>query len=216
MSNSKVLEPFYLECTIEAGVDEAGRGPLFGRLYIGTAILPQDKSFNHSLMRDSKKLSERKRLIAYDYIREYAIDYATYFVEPSDIDADNIYTSTLNGMHKVLDKLLVQPEHILVDGSSFIPYHRKLDGKQIRHLCITGGDDKYTPIAAASILAKVERDQYIQKLCEQQPILDEYYHLSSNKGYGTAQHMEGIKKYGIVSQHRKSFGICKQFAYKMA
>ena len=162
MSNSKVLEPFYLENTVEAGVDEAGRGPLFGRLYIGTAILPQDKSFNHSLMRDSKKLSERKRLIAYDYIRQYAIDYATYFVEPADIDADNIYTSTLNGMHKVLDKLLVKPEHILVDGSSFIPYH--LDKNQIRHLCITGGDDKYTPIAAASILAKVERDNYIKDL----------------------------------------------------
>ena len=213
MSNSKVLEPFYLENTVEAGVDEAGRGPLFGRLYIGTAILPQDKSFNHRLMRDSKKLSERKRLIAYDYIREYAIDYATYFVEPSDIDVDNIYTSTLNGMHKVLDKLLVKPEHLLVDGSSFIPY--QLDKKQIGHLCITGGDDKYTPIAAASILAKVERDQYIYRLCEQQPILDEYYHLSSNKGYGTAQHMEGIRKYGIRPQHRKSFGICKQFAYKM-
>ena len=91
----------------------------------------------------------------------------------------------------------------------------QLDKKQIRHLCITGGDDKYTPIAAASILAKVERDQYIHRLCEQQPILDEYYHLSSNKGYGTAQHMEGIRKYGIRPQHRKSFGICKQFAYKM-
>ena len=213
MPKGKVLEPFYLENTIEAGVDEAGRGPLFGRLYIGAAILPQDNSFDHSLMRDSKKLSERKRLIAYDYIREYAIDYATYFVESAAIDADNIYTSTLTGMHKVLDKLLVKPEHILVDGSSFIPYCQ--NKKRISHLCITGGDDKYTPIAAASILAKVERDQYIQKLCKQQPTLDEYYHLSSNKGYGTAQHMEGIKKYGIMPQHRKTFGICKQFAYKM-
>ena len=209
----KILERFYLENTVEAGVDEAGRGPLFGRLYIGSAILPQDDSFNHSLMRDSKKLSERKRLIAYDYIREYAIDYATYFVESSDIDTDNIYVSTLNGMHRVLDKLLVKPAHILVDGSSFIPY--SLDGKSIPHICITGGDDKYTAIAAASILAKVERDNYIKDLCKEQPQLDEYYSLLSNKGYGTKLHIDGIKAHGITSHHRKSFGICKQIAYKI-
>jgi ribonuclease HII len=192
----KILERFYLENTVEAGVDEAGRGPLFGRLYIGSAILPQDDSFNHSLMRDSKKLSERKRLIAYDYIREYAIDYATYSVESSDIDTDNIYVSTLNGMHRVLDKLLVKPAHILVDGSSFIPY--SLDGKSIPHICITGGDDKYTAIAAASILAKVERDNYIKDLCKEQPQLDEYYSLLSNKGYGTKLHIDGIKAHGIT------------------
>ena len=209
----KILERFYLENTVEAGVDEAGRGPLFGRLYIGSAILPQDDSFNHSLMRDSKKLSERKRLIAYDYIREYAIDYATYFVESSDIDTDNIYVSTLNGMHRVLDKLLVKPAHILVDGSSFIPY--SLDGKSIPHICITGGDDKYTAIAAASILAKVERDNYIKDLCKEHPQLDEYYSLLSNKGYGTELHIDGIKAHGITSHHRKSFGICKQIAYKI-
>jgi len=207
----KILERFYLENTVEAGVDEAGRGPLFGRLYIGSAILPQDDSFNHSLMRDSKKLSERKRLIAYDYIREYAIDYATYSVESSDIDTDNIYVSTLNGMHRVLDKLLVKPAHILVDGSSFIPY--SLDGKSIPHICITGGDDKYTAIAAASILAKVERDNYIKDLCKEQPQLDEYYSLLSNKGYGTKLHIDGIKAHGITLHHRKSFGICKQVSY---
>ena len=209
----KILERFYRENTLEAGVDEAGRGPLFGRLYIGTAILPQDESYNHSLMRDSKKLSERKRLIAYDYIREYAIDYATYFVESSDVDTDNIYVSTLNGMHRVLDKLLVRPDHILVDGAAFSPY--SFQGTSIQHKCITGGDDKYTAIAAASILAKVERDNYIKAVCKEQPILEDYYGLLSNKGYGTARHIEGIKKFGITAEHRKSFGICKQIAYKI-
>lgn len=211
MPKTKILERFYLENIIEAGVDEAGRGPLFGRLYVGAAILPQDKSFHHHLMRDSKKLSERKRLIAYDYIREYAIDYATHFTEASDIDTYNIYASTLDGMHKALDKLLVKPEHILVDGSSFHPYY--IEEQKIPHHCITGGDDKYTAIAAASILAKVERDNYIKDLCKKHPSLDEYYSLLSNKGYGTKLHIDGIKTHGITSEHRKSFGICKQICW---
>jgi len=213
MPKGKILERFYRENTLEAGVDEAGRGPLFGRLYIGAAILPPDNSFDHSLMRDSKKISERKRLIAYDYIRENAIDFATHYVEPDVIDTDNIYNATLHGMHRVLDKLRAKPEHILVDGSAFIPY--SFEGHSISHICITGGDDIYTSIAAASILAKVERDNYIKALCKEQPTLDEHYSLLSNKGYGTALHISGIKEHGITPLHRKSFGICKQIAYKI-
>lgn len=213
MPKGKILERFYRENTLEAGVDEAGRGPLFGRLYIGAAILPPDDSFDHSLMRDSKKISERKRLIAYDYIRENAIDFAIHYVEPADIDTDNIYNATLHGMHRVLDKLQVRPEHILVDGSTFIPY--SFEGKPLPHTCITGGDDIYTSIAAASILAKVARDKYIKALCKEDPTLDQHYSLLSNKGYGTALHISGIKEHGITSQHRKSFGICKQMAYKI-
>lgn len=213
MPKGKILERFYRENTLEAGVDEAGRGPLFGRLYIGAAILPPDDSFDHSLMRDSKKISERKRLVAYDYIRENAIDYAIHYVEPNDIDVDNIYNATLHGMHSALDALMVKPEHILVDGSTFIPY--SFEGNSIYHTCITGGDDKYTSIAAASILAKVARDNYIKALCKEDATLDEYYGLLSNKGYGTAAHMNGIKEHGISKHHRKSFGICKQFAYKI-
>ena len=156
----KLLKSSYLdEEHLEVGIDEAGRGPLFGSVYIGAAILPPDNSFNHSLMRDSKKLSERKRLIAYDYIRENAIDYCIHSINEKDIDKDNIFQATLNGMHKALDKLLVRPEFILVDGNAFNMY--KWDNKEISTVCICGGDDKYSSIAAASILAKVGRDKYI-------------------------------------------------------
>jgi len=206
---TKILEPFYSEDTLEAGIDEAGRGPLFGRLYVGAAILPQDSSFDHSLMRDSKRLSERKRLIAYDYIRDFAIDYNTHYLDEKEIDALNIYQATRKAMHDVLDGLLVAPEHILVDGNSFPIYFR--NNKITPHVCIEGGDDKYTAIAAASILAKVERDKYIYSFCDKYENLDEYYGLRSNKGYGTQTHIEGIKAHGITPWHRQSFGICKQY-----
>jgi ribonuclease HII len=204
----KQLEPFYNPDKLEAGIDEAGRGPLFGRLYVGAAILPLE-DYQHSLMRDSKKLSERKRLIAYDYIKENAIDYAVHFVSAVEIDLHNILQSTLNGMHKALDKLLVTPDQLLVDGSCFNPY-MKCD-KLIPFRCFHGGDDKYTPIAAASILAKVEHDKYIEEICKNNPELDEKYGLLSNKGYGTQQHIVGIKEHGISEWHRKSFGICKNY-----
>ena len=204
----KELERYYLEDIIEVGIDEAGRGPLFGRLYIGAAILPPT-DFEHSLMRDSKKLSQRKRLIAFDYIKENAIDFAVHYVTAEEIDLHNILQSTLNGMHKALDKLIVTPEHILVDGDKFYPYAK--DEKTINHTCICGGDDKYTAIAAASILAKVEHDKYIKEICDLDPELDEKYGLLSNKGYGTKKHMDGIKEHGITKWHRKSFGICKEY-----
>ena len=111
-------------------------------------------------------------------------------------------------MHEALTKLLVKPEHILVDGNYFKPYMHT-DGDYISHTTIIKGDNKYTSIAAASILAKVGRDNYIQELCDKYPKLDEYYGLRSNKGYGAQIHMDGIKKYGISKWHRKSFGICK-------
>jgi|TARA_B110000444_G_C18772701_1_gene563378 ribonuclease HII len=204
----KVLETHYLENTLEAGIDEAGRGPMFGRLYIGAAILPLD-GFEHTLMRDSKKLSARKRLIAFDYIKENAIDYSIHYVSAAEIDMHNILQATLNGMHKALDKLLVAPDYLLVDGSCFNPYEK--NEKLIPHKCFTGGDDRYTPIAAGSILAKVAHDKYIEDICKDNPELDERYGLLSNKGYGTQQHISGIKEHGISKWHRKTFGICKQY-----
>jgi len=209
MNNRAELKRFYYDNKLEVGIDEAGRGPLFGAVFIGAAILPPGNDFNHSLMRDSKKISERKRVIAYDYIKENSVDWAVFNHDEKKIDEINILAATLDGMHKVLDKLLVIPEHILVDGNMFKPYW--LGDEIIPYICITGGDDKYTSIAAASIIAKVERDKYIENLCDNNPIFEEYYNLRSNKGYGAKKHMEGIEKYGITEYHRKTFGICKRF-----
>ncbi len=204
----KILKGFYAENSLEAGVDEAGRGPLFGRVYVGAAILhPTD--FDHSLMRDSKKLSYRKRLQAYDYIKENAIDWAVFYHDEKTIDEINIFNATYDAMHKALDKLQVRPELILVDGSHFVPY--SFEGEQVSNICIEKGDDTYSSIAAASILAKVERDKYIEELCDKYENLNEFYDIASNKGYGTAKHMEGIKQHGISKWHRKTFGICRQY-----
>ena len=204
-----LLDKYHTKDRLEAGIDEAGRGPLFGRVYIGVAILPQDDSFNHSLMRDSKKLTERKRLIAYDYIKDFAIDYTTFYHDEKTIDNINIFKATFDAMHRGLDKLLVRPEHLLIDGNYFPLYSYK--GDFIPFTCVTKGDDTYTPIAAASILAKVERDKYIEKLCLENEELDTLYSLKSNKGYGTKKHLDGIRENGITQWHRRTFGICKQF-----
>jgi len=193
---------------IEVGMDEAGRGPLFGRVYVGAAILPPDDSFNHSLMRDSKKLNERKRLIAFDYIKENAIDWVIHYKDEKYIDKHNIFAANYNTMYEAVNKLLVKPDHILVDGNYFKPCMYN-DGDYINHTTVVKGDDKYTSIAAASILAKVGRDKYIQELCDKYPLLDEYYGIRSNKGYGAKKHMEGIKTHGISPWHRKTFGLCK-------
>ena len=204
----KILKGFYAEDCLEVGIDEAGRGPLFGRVYVGAAILhPED--FDHSLMRDSKKLSSRKRLEAFSYIKENAIDWSVAYFDEKQIDEINILSATLGAMHKALDNLQVRPEMILVDGSCFNPYTFK--NEKVSHVCIEKGDDTYSSIAAASILAKVSHDKYIDNLCEEHEELDKFYGLSSNKGYGTAQHLAGIKQHGISKWHRKTFGICKGY-----
>ena len=195
---------------LEVGLDEAGRGPLFGRVYVAAVILPQE-DINHEIIRDSKKLSERKRLMVYDYIKDYAIDWVVHYKDEKYIDKHNIFKANYDAMHEAIDKLLVRPEHILVDGNYFKHYSDK-DGNYISHTTIVKGDDKYTSIAAASILAKVDRDKYIYKMCEDYPKLDEYYSINSNKGYGAKKHIEGIKKHGITKWHRKSFGLCQSAA----
>lgn len=205
----KMLKSFYEKGKLEVGIDEAGRGPLFGRVYIGAVILPQDDSFDHSLMRDSKKLNEKNRLEAYEYIVNNAIDWTSYWVTEKEVDKMNVFQATHYGMHRALDNLIVKPEHIIVDGDKFYEYER--DGKIIPSVCVVGGDDKYSSIAAASIIAKVERDQYIKDLCEQYPNLNHFYDLEKNKGYGTKKHLDGIRKHGISEWHRKTFGICKKF-----
>ena len=203
------MESYYLENTLEVGLDEAGRGPMFGRVYIGAVIVPPDDTFKQSFIKDSKKLSERKRLMAYDFIKEYAIDYTSFYYDEKVIDNINIFQATYKGMHKALDNLLVTPEHILVDGCYFPVYIK--DEKMIPYTCVESGDNKYLSIAAASIIAKVERDKYIYDIVDKYPDLNEKYDLLKNKGYGTSKHIEGIKTHGISKWHRKSFGICKNY-----
>jgi len=204
------LSPFYIKNMLEAGIDEAGRGPLFGSLYVAAVILPFDHEFPHELMRDSKKISERKRLIAFDFIKEYALDYSIVSIDEAMIDEINIFQATQLGMKTALNKLLVRPQHILIDGNYFKPYIS--DHRCIPHTCIEGGDNLFTSIAAASILAKVSRDKYIHKLCDEYGNLQDFYDLRNNKGYGTKKHMTGIKNHGITQWHRRSFGICKNYA----
>lgn len=208
-NKTEPLKPRYSEdpTVIECGIDEAGRGPMFGRVYTACVILPQE-GFDHSKIKDSKRFSSKKKLLeVYQYIKEHSVDFSVSYAEPSLIDEINIRQATLETMHQAINGLKYKPDLLLVDGCDFKPY------PDIRYTTIEGGDNWYTPIAAASILAKVERDKYVEELCVQHPFLDERYGLVKNKGYGTKQHMEGIKKYGISIWHRRSFGICKKFAH---
>lgn len=211
---------FELESSeIEIGIDEAGRGPMFGRVYAAAAVLPKSDDFKHELMKDSKKFSSEKKIKeAADYIKENAVAWGVAYSSAEDIDVYNIRKATHMAMHKaitqVMEKLgLNNDYHLLVDGNDFTIYSKLRNNSLIteRHTCIKHGDDKYTPIAAASILAKVERDDYITKLCEEDQSLNEKYGILKNKGYGTKQHMDGILEYGITKYHRRTFGICKNY-----
>lgn len=214
MSKNKMLERYFDKEKIEAGIDEAGRGPMFGRVYTAAVILPKDDSFKHELMKDSKRFHSKKKIKeAYDYIKENAVSYCVAYADENIIDNINIRQATLNSMHKSVSGLDVQPKLLLVDGNDFKPYLKLDDNmlKPIEHVCIEGGDDKYTAIAAASILAKVERDTYIEDLCDRNPKLDEIYGIRHNKGYGTRKHLEAIEAHGITEWHRKTYGICRNY-----
>ena len=213
-----VLDKFYKadNSIIEIGVDEVGRGPMFGRVYTAAVILPKTDDFKHDLMKDSKKFtSVRKLKETAQYIKENCIAYSITYEDEESIDKNNILNATHISMHKALKNVLDNNKNnlILVDGNSFKPLtyfdNESETIKEYENICITGGDNKYTAIAAASILAKVERDQYIEDLCEKYPKLDEYYDLLKNKGYGTKKHLDGIKEYGISEWHRKTFGLCR-------
>jgi ribonuclease HII len=207
MLRRAMLNTFYNKNLLEAGIDEAGRGPLFGRVYTAAVIIPNDDTFKKDFIKDSKKLSKKKREFAYDFIINNAVDYAISYKEASEIDYNNIYNSTFDCMHNSLDNLIVKPDFLLVDGSEFQLYMQNDD--IVPHRCFVKGDGLYASIAAASILAKVSHDKYIEEMCKKTPLLDEFYGLSSNMGYGTKIHMNGIKQYGISPWHRKSFSPCK-------
>tara|TARA_Y100000389_G_scaffold113691_3_gene110840 strand:+ start:4660 stop:5325 length:666 start_codon:yes stop_codon:yes gene_type:complete len=201
---------------VEIGVDEVGRGPMLGRVYSAAVILPKDDSFNHYLMKDSKKFTSTKKLKeTAEYIKNNCISYSISYEDEKSIDKNNIKKATHMAMHEAIKKLIDNNYNylLLVDGNDFKPltyFCEKTNTiKEYESVNIIGGDNKYTAIAAASILAKVERDNYIEELCKRYPKLVELYDLLKNKGYGTKKHMDGIRENGITEWHRKSFGICK-------
>ena len=205
------MEQYYQKDKLELGIDEAGRGCLFGPVSIA-GVVWINKEINPSIeIRDSKKLSLKNRLLAYDYILDNSIANTSLLIHHEDIDKDNILKSTLKGMHKCVDNITEQLniDTILVDGNQFNFYMDK-NGECINHKCVIKGDDTYKSIAAASILAKVNRDNYINNLCEEYPELKKY-DIHNNKGYGTKKHLDAIKEYGITKWHRKTFGICKEY-----
>ena len=206
---------------IEAGIDEAGRGCLAGPVVAAVVILPDTfPDDTYKQIRDSKKLSEKKREMLFTYITKHASDYAIASSTPAEIDEHNILQATFNTMHKAIHKLSFIPELLLVDGNGFRPF--KIDSAKnkndndddniyVEHRCVKGGDNEYLAIAAASILAKVSRDRYMKALCKANPELNTKYGWMKNKAYGTQQHRDGIKEHGITEYHRKSFGICKKY-----
>lgn len=226
------LKKYHLEdeTIFEIGVDEAGRGPMFGRVYTAGVILPKDDTFDHSKVKDSKKFHSKKKIEeAAEYIKANALGWYVSYEDEKTIDEINILQATQKSMHtSVLEvrKQYIQKMkeegnenysfHLLIDGNYFKPItminkkHNKIES--IPYDTIEGGDNKYSSIAAASILAKVFRDKYIDDLCDENPELITKYGLDSNKGYGSKKHMDGIKQHGITKWHRKTFGICKNYA----
>ncbi len=180
---------------IEAGLDEAGRGCYAGPVFAAAVILPKD--FYHPLLNDSKKLTEKNRDLLRPIIEKEAIAYAVSMVDHNEIDQINILQASYKAMHLSIDKLKKKPELLLIDGNRFKPY------KKISHECIIKGDGKYSSIAAASILAKTYRDDYMLKIHLEYPD----YQWNKNKGYGTAVHRNAIDKYGLCTYHRKTFNI---------
>lgn len=189
------LAAFYTKGRIEAGVDEAGRGCYAGPVVAAAVIL--DPSFSHPLLNDSKKLSAENRTMLREVIEDSALAYAIGKATVEEIDSINILQATYLAMHRAIEGLKQKPEHLLIDGNRFKPY------PEITHNCLVKGDGRFASIAAASILAKTERDAYMQQLADEFP----QYDWKNNKGYGTLKHRKAIEQYGLCKYHRKSFSI---------
>jgi len=225
--NLCLLKKYYNNTLLEIGIDEVGRGPMFGRVYSAAVILPTNETFKYELLKDSKKFTSQKKITEVaDYIKQNALFWAICYEDEKTIDTVNIRTATLKAMHNAISAVISQYNksansvkdlnevfYLLIDGNDFkcYTYFCKTSNviKQLNNVLVEGGDNKYCSIAAASILAKVERDNYIRAMCLEFPKLDTYYGLLNNKGYGTIKHIEGIKKYGISKWHRTTYGCCK-------
>ena len=190
-----MLKSHYYEGLIEAGCDEAGRGCLAGSVYAAAVILPSD--YQNELLNDSKKLTAKKRYALREVIERDAIAWAVGIVTPEEIDKINILNASFLAMHRALDQLQVRPEAIIVDGNRFKPY------QDLPSTTIVKGDGKYLAIAAASILAKTYRDDYMLSLAEEYP----QYDWQSNMGYPTKKHRQAILEHGITPYHRKSYNL---------
>jgi ribonuclease HII len=217
----------------EIGVDEAGRGPMFGRVYTAAVILPKDDSFDCSMVKDSKKFHSKKKIEeAAQYIKDNAFAWYVSFEDEKKIDEINILQATQLSMHNSINEVRKVANNkmkcegkeekkdynfnLLIDGNYFNPitsFNKETNKiETVPYMTVEGGDNKYTAIAAASILAKVERDNYIDELCKNNPELVTNYGIDTNKGYGAKKHIEGIKEHGISIWHRRTFGICKSFS----
>ena len=194
-----MLKRFFKKGLAEAGCDEAGRGCLAGPVFAASVILPT--GFSHELLNDSKQVNETDRNTLRPIIEQEAIAWAVSMVDHTEIDRINILKASFKAMHLAIDQLHTRPDLLLIDGHLFSPYFG------IVHQCVVRGDAIYASIAAASILAKTHRDEYMQRLHTEYP----QYGWNENKGYGTAFHRTQIKAHGISPYHRKTFGICKEY-----
>lgn len=190
-----MLKPFYQEELIEAGCDEAGRGCYAGPVFAAAVMLPTD--FYHPLLNDSKQVSEKIREALRPIIEREAISFAVASIDNDEIDQINILKASFKAMHLAIDQLKRKPQLLLIDGNRFSPY------KKIPHQCFVKGDGRFASIAAASILAKTYRDEYMQQLHREFP----HYGWDKNKGYGTAVHRTAIEQHGLCKYHRKSFRL---------
>lgn len=190
-----MLLPYLHKDLIEAGCDEAGRGCLAGAVYAAAVILPSD--YRNECLNDSKKLTVRQRYALREVIERDALAWAIGVVSPEEIDKINILNASFLAMHRAIDRLALRPQHLLIDGNRFNPY------VGIPHTTVVKGDGKYLSIAAASVLAKTYRDDYMERLHEEYPMYD----WKGNKGYPTKKHREAIRIYGTSPYHRMSFNL---------
>ena len=200
---------------VEVGLDEAGRGPLWGRLYVGAVVMaPEDDAYfdGGAVLRqitDSKKLTPRRRAVLRDYIQDTAIATAVTWADPTEIDAVNVLQADLNAMHRALDTIWKEEcipfQRILVDGDTWRPWRDPESGAEVPGIKIVEGDASVLSIAAASILAKEAHDEWVRTTVAAEPLLSERYGLDRNMGYGTAAHMAGLKTWGAHALHRRSF-----------
>lgn len=193
-----MLLPYKNSGVVEAGCDEAGRGCLAGSVYAAAVVLPPD--FRNDLLNDSKQLSEKQRYALRPLIEQEAVAWAVGIVTPEEIDRINILNASFLAMHRAIEQLAVTPQHLLIDGNRFKPY------PHIPHTCVVKGDGKFEAIAAASILAKTYRDDYMNELHEKYPM----YGWKSNKGYPTKAHRAAIAQYGPSPYHRLSFQLLER------